>query len=155
MSTPPPFPPPSLLFEEPLQFSSDDEFDDDTVLTLGTAAAEPRPDWQEHLHEHPQQLQDQPTPPPQHSHASHQNPRRHHLSISFAAKMTLQLTRRSRRARLALLDRTLRDRIDDFEIAAIVCAHLHDRHATDTQQFLLDGAPLVAARACWKLRVRV
>ena len=38
-----------------------------------------------------------------------------------------------------LLARMLRDRIEDFEIAAIVCAHLHDRHATDTQQFLLDG----------------
>ncbi len=60
-------------------------------------------------------------------HAAHDHRKKNQISFKTAGKISVELTRRSRRARLTILDRLLQDRIDDLEVAAVVCAHLHDR----------------------------
>jgi hypothetical protein len=110
--------PPSIIAS---QSSSDDEFDDDSVLSLAPPAqslASVHVDEQQH-HQQQEQQQQQCADLPNHP--------RHHLSFRLAGAISVQLTRRFRRARLIVLDRLLRDRVDDLEVAAVVCAHLHDR----------------------------
>ena len=98
------------------QSSSDDEFDDDSVLTLAPDAQPMAP-----MDVNQQQQQQQ-----QQQHVDLSNHPRHRISFKVAGAISVQLTRRFRRARLIVLDRLLRDRVDDLEVAAVVCAHLHD-----------------------------
>jgi hypothetical protein len=102
-----------LSDSHPLLSSSDDDFHEQDVVTL-------RPEGQAT----PPRSQAGPPPPP---HALHNHQKKHQISFKTAGKISVELTRRSRRARLAILDRVLQERIEDLEVAAVVCAHLHDR----------------------------
>ncbi len=108
---------PSLIA---LQSSSDDEFDDDSLLSLAPPAQSLASVHVDEQQQHQQQEQQQQC-------ADLPNHPRHRVSFRLAGAISVQLTRRFRRARLIVLDRVLRDRVDDLEVAAVVCAHLHDR----------------------------
>ena len=97
--------------------SSDDDCGERSVVTLAAATATRSGAEQRDNHHHHHQQQQ--------LHAVRDDPKK--LSFKTAGKISVELTRRSRRARLAVLARVLRERIDDLEVAAVVCAHLHDR----------------------------
>ncbi len=60
-------------------------------------------------------------------HAAHDLHNKQQISFKTVGKISVELMRRSRRARLTILHRLLQDKLDDLEVAAVVCAHLHDR----------------------------
>jgi hypothetical protein len=112
---------PRSLPEDSVFFSSDDDFNDLHVATLGNTADVSRDCDEQSNQRKVQRLH--------HAHTTATAARgsKPRISLKTASAISLQLTRRSRRARLSILDALLRRRIEDVEVSAVVCAHLHDR----------------------------